>query len=121
MDAPGYDNIYTGCSRALGVPCVIAKCDNEGCSAGGHIAHGAGLSVSRRFGQVVEVDLTKLAPGYHNGMVELQYHVNLPYRRNAEGSRNIVMLKKYQFNFRDFLPSGKHLKYCVFSFNFTLN
>ena len=113
MEAPGYDNIYTGCSRALRTPCVIAKCDKGRCNASGYIARGAGLSVSGRFGQVVEVDLNRLDPGSGNSIVELRYHVNLPYRRNAHGSRNMVMLKKYRFNFRDFLPSGKYWqKWC---------
>lgn len=82
------------------------------------MARGAGLSVSGGFGQVVEVDLTKLVPGGSNGMVELQYHVNLPYRQNAEGKmRNIVILKKYRFNFRNFVPNSKYSQiYTVFTF-----
>ena len=87
----------------------IARCNNRDvCNASGHIAHGAGLRVSGEFGQVVEVNLTKLVPGNSNGIVELQYHANLPYRQNVEGERNIVVLKKYRFNFRGFVPNGKY-------------
>ena len=57
---------------------------------------------------MVEVNLTKLVPGDSNGIVELQYHANLPYRRNVEGRRSDVMLKKYRFNFQGFVPNGKY-------------
>ena len=60
------------------------------------------------FGQVVEVNLAKLAPGDTNGMVEVQYRVNLPYREDANGERNLVILKKYRFNFRDFVCNCKY-------------
>ena len=74
--------------------------------------------MSGEFGQVVEVNLTKLVPGDSNGIVELQYHANLPYRRNVEGRRKVVMLKKYRFNFRGFVSNGKYtpIYYADFAF-----
>lgn len=107
VEAEGYDD-YQACSRQLNVPCIFAWCEKSGCRTSRYIADSAGLNVSGEFGQVVEVDLTKLAPGDTNGMVEVQYQVNLPYRKYAEGKRNLVVLKKYRFNFRDFVYNCKY-------------
>ena len=115
QETPGYpirwiveadDYTYQYCGRR-GVPCTIVQCLNKHCQVSGYIARGAGLSVSGAFGQVVEVNLTKLVPGGSNGIVELQYHVNLPYRQNVEGRRNNVILKKYRFNFRNFVQNSE--------------
>lgn len=78
---------------------IIAQCLNNHCKASRYVACGAGLCVSREFGQVVKVNLSNLVPGGSNGMVELQYHVNLPYRQNAESRQNTVILENYRFGY----------------------
>ena len=107
VQADNFDG-YKACSRRFNNPCKFALCDKGRCRTSSYVAAGAGLSVTGEFGQEVEVDLTKLAPGDTNGMVEVLYQVNLPYRRDAVGKRNLVVLKKYRFNFRDFVYNCKY-------------